>query len=122
MARSYNVVDADAHVLEPADLWLNYLEDKHKKDAPQMLHDASGAEMFRVEEGNIVQFGKTIPTGFAAVGGIGMREGVKPEGTSYFDGKPGGIRSAQAYSRHGRRRHRLLIPLPEPWALHGRHS
>ena len=91
MARNYNVVDADAHVLEPADLWLKYLEDKFRKDAPQMLHDASGAEMFRVEEGNIVQFGKTIPTGFAAVGGIGMREGVKPEGTSYFDGKPGGF-------------------------------
>src|SRR4051794_3879853 len=91
MPRTYAVIDADAHVLEPVDLWLNYIDPKFKKQAPQVLQDDAGKELFQLEEGNIVQYGASFPSAFASVGGLGMREGNKPKGTSYLDGRPGGF-------------------------------
>ena len=39
-------VDADGHVLEPADLWLNYLEDKYRDRAIRIDTDENGLEVF----------------------------------------------------------------------------
>jgi predicted TIM-barrel fold metal-dependent hydrolase len=91
MTQAYNLVDADAHVLEPGDLWFKYIDPKFRDVAPGMIVQNDGRETFRVEDGNVVDLGSQLPTGFAAVGGIGMREGNKPKGTSYYDGKPGGF-------------------------------
>ena len=33
MDRAYNVVDADGHVLEPLDLWDNYMEPRFRNRA-----------------------------------------------------------------------------------------
>src|SRR4051812_2109307 len=92
MKPSYRLIDADAHVLEPADLWTKYMPENLRSKAPHMRVDPDGNEAFVVEEGNIVKLGTMIPNNaFAAVGGIGMREGNKPQGSSYADGKPGGF-------------------------------
>lgn len=34
MARQYNVIDADSHVLEPPDMWRNYIDPAYRDDAP----------------------------------------------------------------------------------------
>jgi len=34
MARSYRVIDADGHVLEPIDLWDRYMDPKYHDRAP----------------------------------------------------------------------------------------
>ena len=34
MTRAYNAVDADGHILEPLDLWDNYIDPKFRDRAP----------------------------------------------------------------------------------------
>ena len=36
------VIDADGHILEPPDLWKQYLEDKYKDRAIRMEKDQTG--------------------------------------------------------------------------------
>lgn len=91
MTRRYDVVDSDAHVLEPGDLWPKYVESQYRDRAPRVLTKPDGNEVFRVEEGHEVNVGTVTPTVKASFGGMGMREGNMPQGNSYFDGKPGGF-------------------------------
>ncbi len=35
--RAYNVISADSHVVEPPDLWLDYIEPKFKARAPRVV-------------------------------------------------------------------------------------
>jgi predicted TIM-barrel fold metal-dependent hydrolase len=44
-------VDADGHVLEPADLWGHYLEAELRPRGPQLLRNADGWEYFQWENG-----------------------------------------------------------------------
>ena len=39
------VVDMDSHVLEPPDLWQNYLEPKYRDRAIRIARDADGDEV-----------------------------------------------------------------------------
>ena len=91
MARRYDAIDSDAHVLEPGDLWTRYLPAEYRERGPQLIVEADGSESFQVEAGNVINLGTSSTVGFAAAGGIGMREGIEPGGSSYFDGKPGGF-------------------------------
>ena len=91
MTRNYAVIDADAHVLEPGDLWSNYLEARFKDKAPRLVTLPDGREVFRVDDFATVDVGKSTASAFAYSGGIGMREGNGPRGTSYYDGAPGGF-------------------------------
>ncbi len=89
MKRDYRVIDSDSHVLEPADLWQKYMEPKFRAMAPHMEVDGAGMEEFHVEAGNVVKLGTMIPNNaFAAVGGIGLREGTTPQGSAFSVGKP----------------------------------
>ena len=38
------MVDADTHILEPPDLWLNYLESEYRDRAPRIVLDDNGLE------------------------------------------------------------------------------
>jgi predicted TIM-barrel fold metal-dependent hydrolase len=91
MSRTYNSIDSDGHVLEPGDLWLNYIEAKYRNRAPGLLIDGTGKETFRVEEGNILDLSDRAEEAFAMAGGLGMRDGIKPASNSYYSGKPGGF-------------------------------
>ncbi|MGD8417260.1 MAG: amidohydrolase family protein [Pseudomonadales bacterium] len=42
-------VDADGHILEPADLWENYLEEKHKPRAMRIRVDDEGYEYLEID-------------------------------------------------------------------------
>ncbi len=37
MGRDYKVIDADGHILEPVDMWDNYMEPKYRARAPRMF-------------------------------------------------------------------------------------
>ena len=53
MTRTYNVIDADGHVLEPPDMWLNYLESKYHDRAPRIVLNKHGKETLQIEPGRI---------------------------------------------------------------------
>ena len=71
MSRTYNVIDADGHVLEPLDLWQRYMDPAYRDRAPQLFVDTDGKELRRME-------GKVLggPTGLGLVGAIGARQGA----------------------------------------------
>ncbi len=71
MGRTYNVIDADGHVIEPPDFWTAYMDPAYRDRAPQLFVDTDGKERLRVE-------GKVLggPTGLGAVGAIGARQGA----------------------------------------------
>jgi hypothetical protein len=43
MARSYELVSADSHVLEPPQLWTDYLPRRFREKAPRVVPDDEGA-------------------------------------------------------------------------------
>ena len=42
----YNVIDADGHVLEPPDLWENYIDPRFRETCPKLLITEDGREDF----------------------------------------------------------------------------
>ena len=60
----------------------------------------------------------TTGVSIGRIGGVGARQGVVAADTmEYKDGKPGGFDPHRAHPRHGRRRHRRGVPVPEPRAV-----
>ena len=49
MAREYNVIDADGHVLEPVDMFEKYMDPAYRDRAPRMIVDTDGKERLLVE-------------------------------------------------------------------------
>jgi hypothetical protein len=49
MARIYNVIDADGHVLEPVDIWEKYIDPAYRDRAPRLIIDTDGKERLLVE-------------------------------------------------------------------------
>jgi predicted TIM-barrel fold metal-dependent hydrolase len=87
MPRTYNVIDADGHVLEPIDIWDKYIEPKFRERAPRIVKDSDGKERLDVE-GQVLGSQK----GFGVIGAIGARQGgVEEETMQYIDGRKGGF-------------------------------
>lgn len=86
MIGDYKVIDADGHILEPVDIWENYMEPKYRDRAPRMFMDTDGKERLNVD-------GKIIggPRGLGRLGGIGLRDGRVPEDLKYEEGRKGGF-------------------------------
>jgi predicted TIM-barrel fold metal-dependent hydrolase len=42
--RSYRIISADAHTVEPPDLWDNWLERKYRDTAPRLVDDGDGGD------------------------------------------------------------------------------
>ena len=87
MARTYNVIDADGHILEPVDIWEKYIDPAYRERAPRMIVDTDGKERLLVE-------GKVLgsPKGLGLIGGIGARQGTVDDVTmKYVEGRPGGF-------------------------------
>src|SRR5439155_1166793 len=86
MGREYNVIDADGHILEPVDLWDNYIEPTFRVRAPRMFVDTDGKDRLNID-------GKIIggPRGLGRLGGIGLRDGRVPEDMKYVEGRKGGF-------------------------------
>lgn len=91
MARGYEVIDADGHVLEPADLWLRYIEPEFRDRAPRIVVN-DGAEIVALGEQEVTDNGpgrRRVKIG--ATGAIGAREGTVSVWNRYAEGKPGGF-------------------------------
>ena len=88
MVRTYNVIDADGHILEPLDLWDNYMDPKFRDRAPRLVIDPeTGKEKLDVE-------GQLLGSqqGMGGIGGVGARQGaVKSAEMKYEEGRPGGF-------------------------------
>src|SRR6266702_2511294 len=64
MSRSYHVIDADGHVLEPFTLWNDYLDPAYRERAPKLVKDENGKDRLLLEEQIL---GST--QGFGGIGG-----------------------------------------------------
>ena len=86
MSRTYNIIDADGHVLEPPDFWQEYMDPKFRDRAPQLFVDTDGQERLRIE-------GKVLggPKGLGFAGAIGARQGAAPTNIRYIEGRKGGF-------------------------------
>ena len=87
MTRTYNVVDADGHILEPVDLWDTYIDPEFRERRPRFVIDDNGKERLTVE-------GKLLgnPRGIGSLGSVGARQGIVKAGTlKYAEGRKGGF-------------------------------
>jgi hypothetical protein len=41
MSRAYNCTDADGHILEPLELWAQYMDPKYRYHAPRLVRDGA---------------------------------------------------------------------------------
>jgi len=82
------MVDADAHVLEPADLWLKYLESEYRDRAIRIEIDDDGLEVLLVENKPY----ESIRGIMGALGGIDQvkEDLVIPGKVTYADASPPG--------------------------------
>ena len=48
MARAYNVIDSDGHILEPVTLWNDYMDPDFRHRAPKLVIDKDGKERLLV--------------------------------------------------------------------------
>src|SRR5438045_6020665 len=88
MSRAYNVVDADGHVLEPLDLWDQYMDPKFRDRAPRLIKDKDGKERLVIEE-QVLGGGRG---GLGGAGRVGARQGVVASNTmEYREGRKGGF-------------------------------
>jgi predicted TIM-barrel fold metal-dependent hydrolase len=89
MGRSYNVIDADGHVLEPVGLWSDYMDPAFRARAPRLVKDATGRERLLIDERPM---GRQHGVGMGAIGAIGARDGTVCDDTmEYAEGRKGGF-------------------------------
>ena len=81
------IIDADGHILEPVDLWQNYLEARFKDRAIRMDTGADGVEYLVVENKPLPITRGIGPT--AAGIGQPLRAIFEPGRFGYHDGPPG---------------------------------
>ena len=88
MARAYNVVDADGHILEPLNLWLDYIDPAFRDRAPRLVTNANGKQQLQID----TMMAGSAERGLGAIGAIGARDGhVIADGFEYDQGRPGGF-------------------------------
>jgi uncharacterized protein len=88
MSRAYNVVDADGHILEPLDLWVEYIDPAYRDRAPRLVKDDNGAERLQLDSALIGGSAR----GLGLIGAIGARDGhVLTEAFEYKQGRAGGF-------------------------------
>ena len=65
MGRTYNVIDSDAHVLEPRNFWREYIDPQYRDRAPELIIDTDGKDRLQIE-------GKLLgpPAGLGLIGAI----------------------------------------------------
>ncbi len=69
MTRSYEIVSADAHVLEPPDIWERWLPDGYHERAPKLVKDHQGGDAWL-----FAGFSEPDPIGLVATPGLAYDE------------------------------------------------
>ena len=86
MARRYELVSADSHVLEPPDLWTAYLPARFHPKAPRVVPDGDGGEAWQFAPG-----GPPAPIGIYASAGRRHAD-VRWTGVTFAAANPGNFR------------------------------
>ena len=88
------VVDADGHVLEPADTWLKYLEPSFRDRAIRIAQDERGFEVLLIDGQPL----KTLRGQLGALGGIDMDAArlLTRGQITYAEGSPAGFGTNEA--------------------------
>jgi predicted TIM-barrel fold metal-dependent hydrolase len=88
MSRVYNVIDADGHILEPLNLWTDYMDPAFRDRAPRLQRDHDGKERLLIGEKMLGS-----ERGMGALGAVGARDGtvVVDDALEYSDGRKGGF-------------------------------
>jgi predicted TIM-barrel fold metal-dependent hydrolase len=91
MTRRYQVVDADTHVLEPGDLWRNYIDPMYREQAPHVYIDAEGHEVLVVRGlvASETKDGAAFEKGIGHLGAFGAAWGKGPIDIPYSACKGG---------------------------------
>lgn len=92
MARALNVIDADGHITEPADLWETYIDPRFRADCPKIFFEPGGVERFRVDDQ--LSFStevRPLKTSIASSTAFGLRDGAVDWDRSYLEGEKGGF-------------------------------
>ncbi len=89
------VVDADGHVLEPMDMWENYLETKYKDRAIKWKTNSEGMDYLEIDGKPSINAPSGINAGLGGIGGYPDKDGSRtklltPGVYKYIDGAPPG--------------------------------
>ena len=71
MARVYNRIDSDGHILEPVTLWNDYMDPAFRDRAPKLIIDEDGKEKLFLENQVLGS-----QQGMGGIGGVGARQGA----------------------------------------------
>ena len=94
----YPIIDADAHVNEPPDLWQTRVPQKWRERAPKVLHTEKG-DVWSFDDGKRLR-----PLGLTAAAGSSFLE-FQPAGPALRRDPPRQLRHEGAARGHGHRRH-----------------
>jgi predicted TIM-barrel fold metal-dependent hydrolase len=80
---NYDIVDGDCHILEPRDIWQNWLPKKLQDKAPKLAKDADGGDAWQ-----FAGFADPDPIGLVSTPGKPFDE-FRWTGVTYEDARPG---------------------------------
>jgi predicted TIM-barrel fold metal-dependent hydrolase len=80
---THKLVDADCHILEPPDIWDNWLPSKFRDNAPKLVKDAEGGDAWLTAVG-----GDPDPIGLTATPGMPF-DRFRWYGVTYEEARPG---------------------------------
>src|SRR5260370_18574486 len=83
MARAYNVIDSDGHILEPLTLWNDYMDPAFRDRAPKLVIDKDGKERLLVEDQILGSH-----QGMGGIGGVVARQGAVPAPRMIYSAAP----------------------------------
>ena len=110
----YPIIDSDAHVNEPPELWVDRLPNKWRSRAPQVTH-SDGGDLWIFDGGK-----EKWPVGLTATAGLSYFQ-YRPAGATYEEMRPGSFETkARLEDLDAARAQRLgrvaQVPLPAPAA------
>ena len=112
MAVAYNTIDADGHVLEPFSLWEDYMDPALRERRPRVIIDENGKERMPSKASSSAT--RAASAALARLASGKARQARQPQIRRREEGR---VRPARAHRRHGSRRHRRRLSLPQPWSV-----
>ena len=103
---NHRIVDADCHILEPPDIWTNWLPEKYQDKAPKLVKDHAGGDAWLTAVG-----GDPDPIGLVSTPGMPWDQ-FRWFGVTYEEARAGCYNGARAPEGHGHRRRvrRAAVP------------
>jgi predicted TIM-barrel fold metal-dependent hydrolase len=83
------IVDSDCHILEPPDIWKNWLPEKYQDKAPQLVKDHMGGDAWLTSAG-----GQPDPIGLVSTPGMAW-DNFRWFGVTYDEARPGCYNGAE---------------------------